>query len=75
MPEGVAPGDTFDAVATLKLGEEGKLMLVALDGVDLPGSESDEEDETEIEVEVKKGGGDKGFLASAEEGIAKMMGG
>jgi hypothetical protein len=72
MPEGLAEGDTFDAMATLKLGEEGKLVLVSLDGVALGGS--DEEEEDDEEGEEGKGPPQGGFLASAEQGIADMMG-
>jgi hypothetical protein len=72
MPEDLAEGDTFDAMATLKLGEEGKLVLVSLDGVALGGSGEEEEDMGE--EEEGKGPSKGGFLASAEQGIAEMMG-
>jgi hypothetical protein len=70
MPEDLAEGDTFDAMATLKLGEEGKLVLVSLDGVALGGSDEEEGEEDEEGEGSQKGG----FLASAEQGIAEMMG-
>jgi hypothetical protein len=36
-PQDVEPGATFDAVASLKMGEDGSVEMVALDGIPLPG--------------------------------------
>lgn len=38
-PEGTAEGDTFDVGATIKMESGGKLCLVKIDGVPLPGYE------------------------------------
>jgi hypothetical protein len=43
LPEDTKEGDEFDALATVKMGAEGKLTLVALDGYTLPESEEDGE--------------------------------
>ena len=50
MPEGLNPGDTFESMATVQLGEDGELYLKALDGMAL-GSAEEEEEEEEDEVE------------------------
>ena len=60
MPEGLNPGDTFEAMATVQLGEEGKLNLTALDGMTLGGMEEAEEAEEE--------GGEEGEEEMAAEG-------
>lgn len=49
MPEGLAAGDTFEAMATVKLGEDGELYLTALDGMPLAGMKEEEEGEEEGE--------------------------
>lgn len=59
MPEGLAAGDTFEAMATVKLGEDGELYLTALDGMPLAGMEEEEEEDEENEM--------------AEEGSGEMM--
>jgi hypothetical protein len=41
LPETAVPGEPFEAVATLKMEEDGSVELKALDGVEIP-----EEDET-----------------------------
>ena len=45
-PDGVEVGSTFDALATLKLGE-GELELVAVDGLPVTTSEAPEAKEAE----------------------------
>jgi hypothetical protein len=45
-PDGVEVGSTFDALATLKLGE-GELELVAVDGLPVATSEAPEAEEAE----------------------------
>jgi hypothetical protein len=70
MPEGLNPGDTFEAMATVQLGEEGKLNLTALDGMTLGGmeEEADEEEEAgEAEEMVAEGNmSEGGFLDAVE---------
>jgi len=45
-PDGVEVGSTFDALATLKLGE-GELELVAVDGLPVATAEAPEAEEAE----------------------------
>lgn len=52
LPATAKPGQPFEVVATLMMGEDG-VMLQALDGVEIPEMEDDGEGETEVEVEVK----------------------
>lgn len=53
MPEGFTPppnarpGETFEAVATLKPSDDGGFSIIALDGVRLPEEEEDDEDDDE----------------------------
>lgn len=76
LPEDVAEGDTFDAMASIKLGKGGKLMLVSLDGASISGEdEASAEDEMEDEMEGEEKSKTPSFLASAEKGISEMMGG
>lgn len=49
LPDGVEPGQDFDAVVTLNLGSDGSVTVLALDGS--PISEVEEEDEPEEAVE------------------------
>lgn len=57
MPEGVKPGDTFEVMATVTLGEEGELYLKEIDG--LPVSTESEDEEVEAE-------NDGGFLEAMD---------
>lgn len=51
-PDGVEVGSTFDALATLKLGE-GELELIAVDGLPVATSEAPEAEEApEIDEEM-----------------------
>ena len=48
LPETAVPGEPFEAVATLKMEEDGSVELKALDGVEIPESEDEEEEEDEM---------------------------
>ena len=61
MPEGLNPGDTFESMATVQLGEDGELYLKALDGMAL-GSAEEEEEEEEGEDE----GGESEMMAEGD---------
>jgi len=39
VPDDTEPGESFDAVATLSVGEDGKCQLLALDGLPVEGGE------------------------------------
>lgn len=41
VPDDVEPGESFDAVATLSVGEDGKAQLLALDGLPVEGGEEE----------------------------------
>lgn len=43
FPATAKPGEPFEAVATLKMEEDGSVELKALDGVEIPESEEEEE--------------------------------
>lgn len=51
IPDGSVPGDTIEVLASIKLGEEGKAEIVALDGLTIPGYEEGEEEGEEMEEE------------------------
>jgi hypothetical protein len=73
MPEGLSPGDTFEAMATIQVGEEGKLNLAAIDGAALGGGveEAEEAEEGEAEEMVAEGGmSEGGFLDAVERRAA-----
>ena len=50
-PDGVEVGSTFDALATLKLGE-GELELIAVDGLPVAASEAPEAEEAPMDEEM-----------------------
>ena len=77
VPQGLAVGETFEAMATVKLGEDGELYLTELDGMPLSsesedmeeemGSEEDmSEGEMEEEAETEEIGPEVGFLEAIE---------
>ena len=68
MPEGLNPGDTFETMATVQLGEDGELYLKALDGMALGGMGEDEEEESEMMAEGDMSEG--GFLDAVERRAA-----
>lgn len=61
VPEGIMEGDTFDVAATMKLEPSGKLCLVKIDDIPMPGYEE------EAEKGRKAQGAD---MASAEADLA-----
>ena len=59
---GHKPGETFEAVASLQMGDDGNLTLLKLDGIPLSGP-----DEDAAEAAPDDGGG---FEASVEKGLS-----
>lgn len=57
IPEGTKEGDTFDAMATLRLDAGGRLTLVSLEGHECGSGEGEESDDEE---EGPEGGPHKG---------------
>lgn len=47
LPATAKPGEPFESVATLTMGEDGSVKMTALDGVALPESDSEEAPEEE----------------------------
>lgn len=43
VPEGITEGDTFDVAATMKMESGGKLCLVKIDDIPMPGYEEEAE--------------------------------
>lgn len=43
VPDQTEPGQSFDAVATISVGDDGKAQLLALDGLPVEGGEEDTE--------------------------------
>lgn len=41
VPDNTEPGESFDAVATISVGEDGKAQLLALDGLPVEGGEEE----------------------------------
>jgi hypothetical protein len=41
VPDDTEPGESFDAVATISIGEDGKAQLLALDGLPVEGGEEE----------------------------------
>lgn len=67
IPEGISKSGEFEALATLKLKEDGKtLCLVAIDGNRMKGYR--EEDDNEPEADDGKG-----YAEAASEGMEGMM--
>lgn len=64
VPEDTQDGQEFDSVTTLKL-EDGKLCLVAVDGVDLPGYDEDDKKE-----ERPKPDESDDFIGAMEKGMS-----
>ena len=52
VPEGINPGDTFEVMATVQLGEEGELYLKEVDGMSVGGEMEEAEEEGEMEGEM-----------------------
>lgn len=50
-PDNVKPGEDFEAVATLIMGDDGGYTLSAIDGVDIPDPEEEEEQQEEMPPE------------------------
>ena len=70
VPEGVNPGDTFEVMATVQLGEQGELYLKEIDGMAVSGQDDVAEDKTEGGSEESSMEGEDmskgGFLAAVE---------
>ena len=62
IPEDVKPGDSFEVMATVTLGEEGELYLKEIDGIAVSG----EDDTEEGDAEGESGASEEGFLEAMD---------
>jgi hypothetical protein len=70
-PEDSKPGEPFEVMATLTMGDSGMLTLNAIDGAPIAMDAEPEEEEMEAaEVEIEPSSGD-GFLMAIENGVSK----
>ena len=76
VPEGLPPGETFEVMATVKMGPAGMLVIDALDGVPVSdkaeeAAEEPEDMEEDADSMEKESGEDKapGFLLAIEKGM------
>jgi hypothetical protein len=72
-PEDSKPGQPFEVMATLTMGEGGLLTLTAIDGAPVsveqePAEDGEEAPEMEVEMSAPANGD---FLAAIEQGISK----
>lgn len=67
IPEGTKPGDTFESMATLMLGEEGELYLKELDGIPVSSLEEQKEETEESDDSEDQ----MGFLDAVERRAEK----
>ncbi len=71
LPEDAKPGKSFQALATLKLDEDGDLNLIAIDGAKVEPEDEDEESE-KSEGEEPEGGEQPSTMAEAlQQGLPK----
>lgn len=57
IPEDVKPGDSFEVMATVTLGEGGELYLKEIDGIAVSGEDDAKEDAAEGEQDDASNGG------------------
>jgi hypothetical protein len=76
VPEGLPPGETFEVMASVKMGPAGMLVIDALDGVPVSdkaeeAAEEPEDMEEEYDSMEEESGEDKapGFLMAIEKGM------
>jgi len=69
-PEGSAPGDSFEAVATFYLGKDGSLCLKAVDGIPLSNEKEDDDKEAEVFQEKSAPEAGMSFQQAVQEGMA-----
>jgi hypothetical protein len=65
-PEDTEPGKSFEVMATVRMKDDGKVCLEAIDGV--PVSYKEESETPEMETAE---GEDPGFLAAIEKGMTE----
>lgn len=73
VPEGITEGDTFDVAATMKLESGGKLCLVKVDDIPMPGYE--EEADKGRKAQGSEEAGESADLASRYQSAMAQAGG
>lgn len=79
VPEGLETGDQFQTMATLVLGDNGKAMLVEIDGQPIAGYEKEgkkskmKEAMKDYEEDKMEGGEEKGSMGGKQGFIAEVM--
>jgi hypothetical protein len=77
IPENLKEGEAFQTMATILLGKGGKVELIEIDGMVIPGYEKKSKgkkmadsggEEMEMEGMEEKGGGGQGFIAEVMQG-------
>ncbi len=77
IPENLKEGEAFQTMATILLGKGGKVELIEIDGMVIPGYEKKSKgkkmadsggEEMEGEEMVEEGGGGQGFIAEVMRG-------
>jgi len=76
IPENLKEGEAFQTMATILLGKGGKVELIEIDGMVIPGYEkkskgkkmADSGGEMEEEMVEEGGGGGQGFIAEVMRG-------
>lgn len=76
-PEDSEPGKPFEVMATVRMGDDGKLVLEALDGATLdaneegdPDGDAAEDKAGEMSGDMAEGAPEEGFLGAIEKGMA-----
>jgi len=75
IPENLKEGEAFQTMATILLGKGGKVELIEIDGMVIPGYEKKSKGKKmadsggeEMEEMVEEGGGGQGFIAEVMQG-------
>ena len=75
IPENLKEGEAFQTMATILLGKGGKVELIEIDGMVIPGYEKKSKGKKmadsggeEMEEMVEEGGGGQGFIAEVMRG-------
>ncbi len=55
LPENAEPGQTFDAVASLKMSDDGQVQLVAIDGIPLQGVDKGNDNDADDQPQQTNG--------------------
>ena len=71
LPEGINPGEAFEVMATLQLGENGAAMLMEIDGAPVSAPEEETEEAPVMEEDAAAAEEEMGFLDAVERRAAE----